>query len=412
MMTFREIGHRISVEKAKELIYSRINRIGSEEIVVIESLGRVVASEVRSATDVPHFERSAMDGYAVIAADTFGSTQQKPAKLDTIGESRIGEIPKEIVRSGGAVEVATGSQVPEGADAIIKFENTDRVGDTLKAYFPVTPGENVSKKGEDIKRGDAVVIEGQLIRPQDIAALLVCGILRIHVAKKPTVAILATGNELVEPQNTQVPAKVFNINSHSLSSYVTLYGGKPMNLGIIKDSSEELENALEAALQYDLAVFSGSTSVGRKDMLPEVVSSVGEIVFRGVSMRPGGPTTVGIVNGKHVFLLPGYPVATMIAFETFVGPTIRRMMGASCLDPRCEVTALLGSRVPSALGRRDYVRVSLQADNQGETIAHPLRSSGSGIVSSMTKADGLVEIPEDAEGLEKGSKVIVKLFPK
>jgi molybdopterin biosynthesis enzyme len=185
-----------------------------------------------------------------------------------------------------------------------------------------------------------------------------------------------------------------------------------MNLGIVRDSFDKLKKALELALQYDLAVFSGSTSVGKKDMLPEVVSSMGRIVFRGVSMRPGGPTTVGLVNGKHIFLLPGYPVAAMIAFETFVGPTIRKMMSANCLDPRSQVTAVLGSRVPSALGRRDYVRVSLQMDSEGDIIAQPLRSSGSGIISSMTKADGLIEIPEDAEGLEKGSKVIVKLFAK
>jgi molybdenum cofactor synthesis domain-containing protein len=411
-MSFSAIEHRIGVEKARKLIYSGIKEVSGEEVAVVESLGRVASEEVRSATDIPHFDRSAMDGYAVIASDTFGSTQEKPAKLDIIGESRVGEIPKVTVRSGKAVEIATGSQVPNGADAIIKFENTDRADNLLKANFPVTPGENISKVGEDIKRGEVVVEKGQLIRPQDIAVLLVCGVLRIQVARKPTVVVIATGNELVEPQNTQVPAKVFNVNSYSLSSYVALYGGSPMNLGIVGDSFDELKNALESALRYDLVVFTGSTSVGKRDMLPEVVSSLGKIVFRGVSMRPGGPTTVGLVNGKHVFMLPGYPVANMIAFETFVGPTIRKMMGANCLDPRCQVNAVLGSRVPSALGRRDYVRVSLQVNSQGETIAHPLRSSGSGIISSMTKADGLVEIPEDAEGLEKGSNVIVKLFPK
>jgi molybdenum cofactor synthesis domain-containing protein len=412
MMSFRGIDRRIDVEKARELIFLGANRISAEEVAVVESLDRVVFSEVRSATDIPHFDRSAMDGYAVIASDTFGSTQQTPRKLDIIGESRVGEIPRVNVGSGKAVEVATGSQVPEGADAIVKFENTDRAGNILKVHFPVTPGENISKMGEDIKKGEVIVDKGQLIRPQDIAALLVCGVLRIQVAKKPTVGVIATGNELVEPQTTQVPAKVFNINSHSLSSYVTLYGGKPNDLGIVGDSFNELKKALESALQYDLVVFTGSTSVGKRDMLPEIVSSVGKIVFRGVSMRPGSPTTVGLVNGKHVFLLPGYPVANMIAFETFVGPTIRKMMGANCLDPRCQATAVLGSRVPSALGRRDYVRVSLQVDSQGELVAHPLRSSGSGIISSMTKADGIVEIPEEAEGLEKGSKVIVKLFPK
>jgi molybdopterin molybdotransferase len=411
-MGFRGIAHRIDVGKAQELIYSGISKASAEEVSVVESLGRVAASEVRSAADIPHFDRSAMDGFAVIASDTFGSTQHTPAKLEIIGESRVGDIPKIKVRSGKAVEIATGSQVPEGADAIVKFENTDRAGNLLRVYFPVTPGENISKVGEDVKKGEVVIDKGQMIRPQDIAVLLVCGVLRIQVAKKPTVGVVATGNELIEPQSTQIPGKVFNINSHSLSAYVTLYGGRPMNLGIVGDSFDELRKALESALQYDLAVFSGSTSVGKKDMLPEVVSSMGKIVFRGVSMRPGGPTTVGLVNGKHIFLLPGYPVAAMIAFETFVGPTIRKMMSANCLDPRSQVAAFLGSRVPSTLGRRDYVRVRLQVDSEGETIAQPLRSSGSGIISSMTKADGLIEIPEDAEGLEKGSKVVVKLFAK
>ncbi len=411
-MSFHEIERRVDVETAQKLIYSSIRKVITEEVDVVDSLSRVVAKEIRSESDVPHFDRSAMDGFAVIAGDTFGCSQQKPAKLEITGASNVGRVPRATIASGKAVEVATGSQIPKGADAVVKIENTDRTGNQLKVFLPVTPGDNISRVGEDLKKGEVIIDAGQFIRPQDISLLLACGVLRIQVAKKPTVGVIATGNELIEPQKTQIPGKVFNINTHSLSAYVTLYGGLPIDLGIVGDSFEELKKVLESALKYDLVVFSGSTSVGKKDMLPEVVSSVGRLVFRGVSMRPGNPTTVGLVNGKHVFLLPGFPVAAMITFETFVGPAIRKMMNAKCLDPRSEITALLGKRVPSTLGRRDYVRVRLQLDEEGQTVAYPVRSSGSGIISSMTKADGLIEISEDLEGLEKGSKVIVKLFPR
>nr|MDO8134396.1 molybdopterin molybdotransferase MoeA [Candidatus Njordarchaeum guaymaensis] len=411
-MGFHEIKQRISVEAALKLIHSRIAKAGVEEVSVGDSLGRIVSSNIRSKVDVPHFVRSAMDGFAVVASDTFGCTQQKPAKLEVHGECRIGETLKTRVISGKAVEVATGSQLPNGADAVVKVENTSRSGNTLMVFFPVTPGENISEIGEDVKKGEVVVELGQPVRPQDISILLACGVLKISVAKCPTAGVIATGNELVEPGNTPIPGKVFDVNSYTLSAYVSLYGGKPVNLGIVGDSFEELRSALDSATKYDLVIFSGGTSVGKMDMLPDVVSSTGEILFRGVSMRPGGPTTVGLVRGKPVFLLPGFPVASMVVFDTLVGPTIRKMMGARYLDPRGEVTAILGNRVASTIGRRDYVRVRLELTAEGVTVAHPVRTSGSGIISSMTRADGLIEIPEDSEGMEKGSKVKVKLFPK
>jgi molybdopterin molybdotransferase len=410
-MGFHEIGQRTSVEKAQLLIYSRTARLPLEEIDVKESLGRIAGSEIRSIVNVPHFNRSAMDGYAVIAADTFGCTQRNPASLRIIGESGMGEPQDLTLTSGEAVEVATGSELPDGATAVVKVENTLRSESSLRVYFPVTPGENISKIGEDIKAGDVLIESGQAIRPQEISLLLACGILRIKVAKKPLVAVIATGNELTEPTAEPVRGKINNVNSHTLSAYVQLYGGTPVNMGIVRDSYEELKTALESAVRCDIVAFTGSTSVGKKDMLPNLVSSIGEIVFRGVLMRPGGPMAFGFVSSKHVFLLPGFPVAAMITFETFVGPTIRKMMGAKILDPRVQVEAILGSRLPSTLGRRDIARVRLET-RDGKLVAIPLRIAGSGIISSMTKADGLIEIPEDVEGLEKGSKVMVKLFHK
>ena len=409
-MGFHEIGQKTSVEKALLLIYSKTTRLPMEEIDVKESLGRIAGTEIRSTINVPHFDRSAMDGYAVNAADTFGCTQRNPASLAIIGESGMGEPQTMTLASGQAIEVATGSMLPNGTTAVVKVENASRTDNSLKVYFPVTPGENISKIGEDVKKGDALIESGQAIRPQEISLLLACGVLRIMVARKPLVAVIATGNELTEPKAVPVPGKINNVNSHTLSAYVQLYGGIPVNMGIVGDSYEELEIALESALKCDIVAFTGSTSVGKKDMLPDMVSSIGEIVFRGVLMRPGGPMTFGLVRGKHVFLLPGFPVAAMITFETFVGPTMRKMMGAKILDPRVQAEAVLGSRVPSTLGRRDIARVRLETNKDGTLVAIPLRIAGSGIISSMTKADGLIEIPENVEGLEKGSKVIVKLF--
>jgi molybdopterin molybdotransferase len=411
-MRFHEIGKKISVENALKLIYSKTTLLGVEEANVTESLGRVARSDIRSATSVPHFDRSAMDGYAVIADDTFGCTQQNPAKLEVVGESMVGENIENIVARGQAIEVATGSKLPVGATAVVKVENTARTGDSLRVFFPATPGENISKVGEDVNKGDIVVETGRIIRPQEIAVLLACGILKIAVARRPRVCVVATGNELIEPQNTPVPGKVFDSNSYSLCAQIQQCGATPVNMGIVRDSFEELKEALELASRNDMVVFTGSTSVGKKDMLPEVVSSFGQIVFRGVSMRPGAPTALGLVNGKQVFLLPGFPVAAMIAFETFVGPAIRRAMGARILDPRVQVEAVLATRVPSILGRKDIVRVKLETDKDGSIVAFPVRSAGSGIISSMTKADGTIEIPENTEGLEKGSRTIVKLFAR
>jgi molybdopterin molybdotransferase len=411
-MGFHEIERKISIQSALQLIYSNTSMLGGEEVEVTASLGRIVGSEIRSSIDVPHFDRSAMDGFAVVAENTFGCSQQKPATLVVAGESRMGESTEIEIVGGQSVEVATGSQMPRGADAVVKIENTSWVGNSIRVFSPVTPGENVSKVGEDVKRGDILVESGEVVRPQEISILLACGIRRIIAARRPLVGVIATGNELLEPQGVPVPGKVFDANSYSLSAYVQQYGGIPVNMGLVEDSFERLKETLGAASKCDIVIFTGSTSVGKKDMLPEVVSSMGKIVFRGVSMRPGGPTAFGLVNGKQVFLLPGFPVAAMISFETFVGPTMRKMMGAKILDIRLQVPAVLASRVPSALGRRDIVRVRLATAEDGIRIAYPVRSAGSGIISSMTRADGIIEIPEEIEGLEKGSNVIVKLFAR
>lgn len=400
----------IKVEDALTKILTRIQRTEPEAIPVTESLGRIIYDDIHSSRDIPHFDRAAMDGYAVIAEDTFGSSQHKPTKLKVIGEVTVGKPPKLKVSRGEAAQIATGAPVPSKANAVVMVEYTNPINSEIEVYSPVTPGQNVSKIGEDVKRGQKVISSGKQIRPQEEAMLLQCGITEMRVAKKPQVAIVSTGNELVDINTPPEIGQVVGTNSYALASLVRVYGGEPKILGIYPDVPEELEKAIDEASKYDAGVFTGGTSVGKYDYLPSLLEKKGELVFHGVAMKPGSPVAFSFIEDKPIFSLPGYPAATIIAFTVFVAPSIRKMLGAGKLDPRVFVEAKMSGKVASTLGRRDFVRVKIEETDEG-ILAVPLRASGSGVMSSMVDADGLVEIPENVEGINEGELVRVALFP-
>ena len=399
-----------TVEDALNRLLARIGRVGPETVPVTESLGRIVYEDVYSPRDVPHFDRSAMDGYAVIAEDTFGASQHNPVKLRMIGEVAVGKPPSLEVTRGEAAQIATGAPIPPRADAVVMVEYTKRVNDELEVFSPVTPGQNISKRGEDVRKGQRILSSGRQIRPQEETMLLQCGITEVRVAKKPRVAIASTGNELVDIQTPPGLGQVVGTNSYTIASLVRVYGGQPEILGLFPDNPEEIEKAIDDALKYDMAVFSGGTSVGKYDYLPDLLKEKGDMIIHGVATKPGSPTAIFFHRDKPVFCLPGYPVATMIAFTVFVAPAIRKMLGAERLDPRVFVEAKMSRKVASKLGRRDFIRVKIEETAEGY-LAVPLRAGGSGIVSSMVNADGMVEIPENVEGINEGERVRVALFP-
>jgi molybdopterin molybdotransferase len=380
-------------------------RLGVDRVQVSEALERVAAENVVAPSDLPSFDRSAMDGYAVRARDTFEASQFKPRLLKPT--------EKDSVHEGEAKQVWTGGMLPKGADAVVMLEHTKKVKDGIEVLAAVTPGENVSKRGEDIRKGEVVVKAGVRLLPQHLGLLAGLGITHISVARKPKVALLSTGNELVEPGQKPEPGQVINVNQLILSAMCEQLGAEPVYLGIARDDLNEISGKMAEGLrQADVVVTTGGTSVGHADLVPIAVNKLGKpgVIVHGMAMRPAMPTALAVVQGKPVFILSGYPVAAMFGFEVFVRPTILRLLGIE-EEPRPMLRAKLTRRVASALGRRVYLRVHVSR-KESEFFAEPIRTRGSGVLSTMTRANGYVVIPEDRGGLEEGETVIVHLFDK
>ncbi|MBI5253680.1 MAG: molybdopterin molybdotransferase MoeA [Euryarchaeota archaeon] len=402
-------GKRTLVKDALEILLSCTKITGTEKILFERGLGRVLAETIIAPIDVPPFDRAAMDGYAVKAENTFGASQGNPIYFKLIGEVSTGINSKLKINDFEAVKIMTGAALPKGANAVVMFEYTNELEDEVEVFKAVTPGKNVSFKGEDVKKGVVLLRKRGIIRPQDIAMLAAVGRQKIKVYKKPRAAIISTGDELAEPGEKLGAGKIYDANSYALAALVQASGGIAKRIGIIEDSPEKIRSAINIALSSDVILISGATSVGKKDIVPQVVAELGEILVHGVAMRPGEPTGFGIINKKLVFMLPGYPVAAIVAFETFVRPALQKMQGMEIRSPCQQVQARLKRKIASELGRRDFVRVKLERKGK-EYLAEPIRTTGSGIISSLVRADGFVTVPENTEGIEKGEKVVVNLF--
>jgi molybdenum cofactor synthesis domain-containing protein len=388
---------------------SKIKTLLPEVISFHRAVGRALAEDIVADAEVPPFNRSAMDGFAVRASDTFGATPQTPVRLRIIGSLRAGELPKDRVKKGEAMEIMTGAKLPNGADAVVMVEHTKATGKTLEVFFPVTPGKNISKRGEDVRAGRPALKRGKLLQPHDIGMLASLGKTRIKVFRKPKVAIVTTGQELVKP-GSKVPAgKIVDSNAYSLAAAVEKCQGLPRIVGRIKDDRESIQKVIRGSIRDDLILISGGSSVGKFDLVPEVIAELGKIVFHGVSIRPGGPTAFGIVKGKPIYALAGFPVATLVAFHLLVRPALLAMQGLPPDYGQRFVKAELTENTSSSLGRLDVVRVKLEKKEK-RILASPIRISGSGILSSMTRADGFFTISENLEGVRKGEVVKIELF--
>jgi len=399
----------IKAEEALNIVLESVQRIEAEKAGIIDSFGRTLAEDIKSDCNIPAFDYSAMDGYAVKSADTKGASANKGAKLKVVGEFRAGGDASARVKKGQAVKIMTGAPIPRGADAVVMVEDTKLQGGIVEIFEEAEKGDNIRLAGEDIKKGDLVISKGTLLREGHIGMLASLGVPEVKVARRPRVAILATGDEVISIDEDMKPGKVRNSNAYSLHTQVLACGGIPFNKGVASDNKEGLKAKLRSCLDCDIIITSGGVSMGEYDYVKDVTIDMGmELKFWKVAMRPGKPNLFGVINGKPFFGLPGNPVSTMIGFEVFVRPAILRMLGRIS-DDRREVKALLEEDIKKKKGLKFFIRAQTRWEDGGY-ITKTTGPQGSGILSSMAKADSLIILPEDKERVNKGEKVLVRLL--
>lgn len=410
----------ISVEEALDKVLSYVEVLETEAVPILEAMGQVLAGDIASRIDIPPLDNSAMDGYAMKAGDTQGASGQSPRLLRVIDTVIAGSISQQEVTPGTAIRIMTGAPVPGGADSVIRFEDTDedrRQGsDTgeIGILCEVNPGKNIRRAGEDIARGAIALRKGTVLRPAEVGVLASLGMSTVEVIRRPVVAVLATGNELVNIDQPLPAGKIYNSNTYSVASLVRRYGGIPRILGIAFDSEESLLNKLGQGLDADMLITSGGVSAGDYDMVKDVLASEGEITFWTVRMKPGKPLAFGTFrgvakNGKPKRVphlgLPGNPVSSMVTFELFARPAMLKMMGKKNLA-KPVVEAVLEEPAVNTDGRRLYIR-AIVTRHDGQYYASLTGPQGSGILTSMSLANGLVIVPEDTASVKAGEVVKV-----
>jgi len=403
-----------SIEEAKQILKKNYTPkpMGKEQVSLSEALNRILAEDITASMKVPPFNRSTVDGYAVKAEDTFGVEEDRPKKLKICGRVNVGEAPTVKVEKGTAAETATGAPLPSGADSVVMVENTARKGGSVLIRESVSKGENVMKAGSDICRGETILKKGQRLSSLEIGVLAALGTAEVKVHKRPRVAVLSTGAEVVEPGEPLPEGKIYDTNAHALSAAVSECGGKPVNMGIVQDETRQTEVALRRALRSaDVVITSGGVSIGPTDIIPNVLNTLGKpgVIVYGMAIKPGKPTTIAIVDGKPVFSLPGHPASALLAFHLFVRPTIIALSGGREEAPNT-VKAVTATKIFSARGRRTFVTVNLKRNKSGRMVASPVPLGLSGAITTLAKADGFIEIHESRQFIDAGEEVTVQLF--
>ena len=401
----------LSLEDAQERVLDAFEPLGAERVSLLAAVGRFIAEDVSADVDIPPHNNSSMDGYAVRAADTRGASPDAPAVLTVIGDLPAGHVPERQVEPGKTVRIMTGAPLPPGADAVVKVEDTEPSGDDVAIHVEVAPGNYVRPAGEDVHRGSLVLSRGTRLRPQEIGMLAALGRQQVSVGCRPRVAVLATGDELVAIDEPLAPGKIRNTNSYSNSAQILRHGGEPILLGIAGDTVKELTEKVEEGLRQgvDLFLTSGGVSVGKFDLVKDVLAAQGRMDFWRVRMKPGKPLAFGHLESGDgesrvpILGLPGNPVSVMVSFEMFVRPALLKMQGANLLHrPRVEATLM--DEIKHKDDRRHFVRVQLVWEG-AEYHAYLTGAQGSGILSSMLKANGFAIIPEDWDHAPSGSRV-------
>ena len=402
--TMRPIRETITLEEARALILGEARPIDRIERVPLDAAGgRVLAVTAAAPADVPPFDRAAMDGYAVRAEDTFGATRHDPRTLRCLGTAFTGQMTGRSAGPGECVEIATGAAMPDGADAVVMVEETERRGDDVDVFAPVYPRQNVGRRGADIAAGQTVLRAGDLLTPARVGALAACGASEADVYTKPRVAIVSTGNEIVEPGQPLGPAQIYDINRYTLAAIVAAHGGDPVVRPAVPDSIDDLCRAMDAALDHDVVVFSGGSSVGERDLLLDAIARRGDVVFHGIAVKPGKPTALGRVAGKPVIGMPGNPTSCLSNGYILLVPLLRRMARLPEYRPST-VRVPLARRVVSTTGRHQFYTVRIE---NGTAVP---AFKGSGDITSMALADGYIEIPAQVDLVDAGELVDVVLF--
>jgi molybdopterin molybdotransferase len=399
----------ISVEEALEKVLSYIKVLDGVETPILECLGQVLSDDIYSSTDIPPKDNSVMDGYAVKAQDTSGASASSPVYLDIIGEAKAGGVSNLEIKAHKAIRIMTGAPLPRGADSVVPFEDTDetqRSGQALKQIGimqSVDKGRNVRFAGEDIGKGQLAIRKGAVLRPAQIGVLASLGMDKVRVIRRPVVAILATGDELVALGQSLSEAQIYNSNSYSAAAQVIRYGGIPRILGIAKDTEEDLGKKIKQALSADMLLTTGGVSMGDYDLVKDVLAKQGEILFSKVRMKPGKPLAFGTIKGVPHLGLPGNPVSSMITFELFARPAMLKMMGKTNLT-RPTIDVIIESPAKNRDGRRIFARAIVRKEGD-RLYAKTTGPQGSGILTSMSMANALVIVPEDVSTVKEGDSL-------
>ena len=393
----------------------QVSSVSTERMPTVRARARVLAEDLYSEVDLPHFNRAAMDGYAVRAKDTFGASQSLPAYLKLAGVVEMGKAAVQPLAKGEAMRISTGGMMPPESDAVVMVEYTDEVeGGLVEIHRGVSPWQNVIQIGDDIKKGELVFRRGRRLRAHDLGALTGIGVSSVPVYRRPRVALISTGDEIVDADVTPGPGQVRNINQHSLGGLIEEWGGQLRDWGVVHDDRDQLSQALGQAIDWaDLVLLSGGSSMGAKDIALETILSFpgAEFIFHGISISPGKPTIFAKACGKPLLGLPGYPVSALVIFDLFAAPLIRRLSGeepGAVGEQTRTVRAILKTNISSQLGREDYVRVVLEPEGE-RWLATPLPAK-SGAIFTLVKADGMFRVDMNQDGLEQGEEVEVILF--
>jgi molybdopterin molybdotransferase len=401
----RPFKSTISLTEARRLLAAGVRPIArTERVALVEAAGRVVAAEVAATIDVPPFARSAMDGYAVVAAGTRGATRGGPIRLRIVDRIHTGELPRTRIDPGTCAEIATGAPLPGGADAVVMVEETAAADETLvEILAEVSPGENIGRRGADITAGDLVVRRGDHLNPSRVGAIAAIGCPHVEVYARPRVAVLSTGNEIIGPGAPLAGGQIYDVNRFTLGAVITDHGGTPEPHQPVPDTLAALTAAIDACADADLVIFSGGSSVGERDLIVDLVAARGEIVFHGVAVKPGKPTLFGIVAGKPLFGMPGNPTSCLSNAYILLVPFLRATARLPLYAPRT-VRAPLATRIVSPAGRHQFYTVRLRDGKVSPAF------KGSGEITSLSQADGYIEIAADQSTVEEGEVVEVTLF--
>jgi molybdenum cofactor synthesis domain-containing protein len=400
----RPFKDTISLDEARAIIDGAIVPMTRVERVALEQAsGRVLAETITASADVPPFARAAMDGYAVRAGDTTGASRTTPRTLRCIEKVFTGQLAVQAVGPAQCIEIATGAPMPAGADAVVIVEETDSDAETVRIFAAVSASQNIGRQGADIQKGQAVLQSGTLLNASRVGSVAALGLTEVSVFAKPRVAILSTGNEIVEPGQPLAPGQIYDINRFTLAAVIAEHGGVPVPYRIAADTIEDLSRSVDGCLDQDAIVFSGGSSVGERDLILDVIAAKGEMLFHGIAVKPGKPTAFGRIEGKLFFGMPGYPSSCLSNAHILLAPALRRL--ARLPDQIVKSIALpLASRVISAPGRHQFYTV--RVENGAAVPAF----KASGDITSMSRADGYIEIPVDVDIVEEGTVVEVKLF--